>query len=92
MRVIYSNAIVHAMNLNSYLNREDATSAAALARDVGVSPTLVYQWRTGRRPIPVEHCAAIERVTGGEVSRRDLRPDDWQRIWPELAAPAQEAA
>lgn len=80
------------MNLNSYLNREDATSAAALARDVGVSPTLVYQWRTGRRPIPVEHCAAIERVTGGEVSRRDLRPDDWQRIWPELAGPAQEAA
>lgn len=80
------------MDLNSYLNREDATSAAALARDVGVSPALVYQWRTGRRPVPVEHCAAIERVTGGEVSRRDLRPDDWQRIWPELVAPAQEAA
>ncbi|MFY2845622.1 transcriptional regulator [Achromobacter ruhlandii] len=76
------------MDLNSYLNRDDASSAAALARHVGVSPALVYQWRTGRRPVPVEHCAAIEQVTGGDVSRRDLRPDDWQRIWPELATPA----
>ena len=83
------------MDLNSYLNRDDATSAAALARHVGVSPALVYQWRTGRRPVPVEHCAAIEQVTGGDVSRRDLRPTDYARIWPELAAPApaqQEAA
>ncbi|BCY20615.1 phage protein [Bordetella pertussis] len=78
------------MDLNSYLNREDATSAAALAREVGVSPALVYQWRTGRRPVPVEHCAAIERATGGEVSRRDLRPGDWPRVWPELAAQAQQ--
>ena len=86
------------MDLNSYLNRDNASSAAALARDVGVSPALVYQWRTGRRPVPVEHCAAIERFTIGEVSRRDLRPDDWQRIWPELAnrpagpAPPEPAA
>ncbi|KDD44749.1 DNA-binding helix-turn-helix protein [Bordetella bronchiseptica OSU095] len=79
------------MDLNRYLNREDATSAAALAREVGVSPALVYQWRTGRRPVPVEHCAAIERATGGEVSRRDLRPGDWSRVWPELAE-RQEAA
>jgi DNA-binding transcriptional regulator YdaS (Cro superfamily) len=27
----------------------------------------------------------IERATLGEVSRRDLRPDDWHEIWPELA-------
>jgi len=80
------------MDLNSYLNRDNASSAAALARDVGVSPALVYQWRTGRRPVPVEHCAAIERFTVGEVSRRDLRPDDWQRIWPELATQAQQEA
>ncbi|AWP80954.1 transcriptional regulator [Bordetella bronchiseptica] len=78
------------MDLNSYLNRDDATSAAALAREVGVSPALVYQWRTGRRPVPVEHCAAIERATAGEVSRRDLRPGDWPRVWPELAAQAQQ--
>ncbi len=84
------------MDLNQYLNRDGSISAAALGRCVGVSPALVYQWRTGRRPVPVEHCADIERVTIGEVSRRDLRPDDWQRIWPELAeearAPQQESS
>lgn len=29
-------------------------------------------------------CVAIERATGGAVTRRDLRPDDWREIWPEL--------
>jgi DNA-binding transcriptional regulator YdaS (Cro superfamily) len=31
---------------------------------------------------------AIERATNGLVTRRDLRPDDWKAIWPELAEPA----
>ena len=30
-------------------------------------------------------CAALERESAGAVTRRDLRPDDWQVIWPELA-------
>ncbi|WP_076412035.1 transcriptional regulator [Achromobacter xylosoxidans] len=79
------------MNLNEYFTRDEAISAAALGRCVGVSPALVYQWRTGRRPVPVEHCADIERVTNGVVSRRDLRPCDWQRIWPELVGEARAA-
>lgn len=33
----------------------------------------------------MERCAAIEAATHGEVTRRDLRPDDWEQIWPELA-------
>lgn len=28
--------------------------------------------------------ARIEELTGGEVSRKDMRPDDWRDIWPEL--------
>ncbi|MGY6273483.1 YdaS family helix-turn-helix protein [Achromobacter denitrificans] len=77
------------MDLNNYLNRGGAISAAALARSVGVSPALVYQWRTDRRPVPVEHCASIELATAGAVTRRDLRPEDWQRIWPEMADEAR---
>ena len=83
------------MDLKTYLKQDGAIRASVLARQVGVSPALVYQWRTAKRPVPIEHCAAIEHATSGEVSRRDLRPDDWQRIWPELATPApaqQEAA
>lgn len=55
-----------------------------LARIVGVSAGAVSHWVRGYRPIPVERCAAIEVATGGKVTRRDLRPDDWHLIWPEL--------
>jgi DNA-binding transcriptional regulator YdaS (Cro superfamily) len=26
----------------------------------------------------------IEELTGGEVTRKQLRSDDWWQIWPEL--------
>lgn len=35
--------------------------------------------------------ADIELITGGKCRRQDLRPDDFARIWPELAE-QQEAA
>lgn len=31
-----------------------------------------------------EKCVLIERFSNGKVSRKDLRPHDWMRIWPEL--------
>ena len=72
---------------------------AALGVAVGV-PTLsaksvVWAW-TNRGVVPIEHCVAIERATAGAVTRRDLRPADWHRIWPELVtlehpAPVDEA-
>lgn len=40
----------------------------------------------GRKPVPVVHGAAIEAFTGGAVTRKQLFPNDWQRIWPELAS------
>ncbi|HCP78966.1 MAG: hypothetical protein CML16_03145 [Pusillimonas sp.] len=62
-------------------------SASALARAIGVTPQAVCFWRDGLRKIPAEQCTAIERATDGAVTRRDLRPDDWQEIWPEIAQP-----
>ncbi len=56
-----------------------------LATILGIKPPTVHQWLKLERPIPPERCVQIERATGGVVSRRDLRPNDWQRIWPELA-------
>lgn len=37
-------------------------------------------------------CVSIERETHGQVTRKDLRPDDWQDIWPELAISEQKQA
>lgn len=58
----------------------------ATARAIGVSAQAVSQWADGGRPVPIERCVEIERLTSGAVTRKDLRPDDWHRIWPELAA------
>lgn len=81
------------MKLSDYVKLRRG-AAAELAERLGVAQVLVYQWHTGRRPVPIERCAAIEAATQGVVRRRDLRPEDWRDIWPELAtaAPAQEAA
>ena len=56
---------------------------AKLAAAMGESVQTVSNWR--ERGVPVHKCAQFERVTDGEVSRRELRPDDWATIWPELA-------
>lgn len=59
-----------------------------MARLLGLSPSMVNQLAKGRRPVPVEHCLAIETATLGQVTRRDLCSKDWDRIWPELAVDA----
>jgi len=44
---------------------------------------------SGVRPIPMACAALVEGASS--VTRKDLFPDDWQQIWPELAlAAAQE--
>ncbi len=67
-------------------------SQAALARALSVMPPVVNQWLKGKRPIPVQACVLIERVTSGVVSRRDLRPEDYWLVWPDLPAPPSTEA
>ena len=48
----------------------------------------VSAWVNGLRPFPPEHCVTIDLDTKGSASpitRKQLRPDDWQKYWPELA-------
>ena len=71
------------MKLSEYLVERNAQTE--LARAIGAQPQLIWQWTRAVRPVPIERCMPIERATGGKVTRRDLRPDDWQEIWPELA-------
>jgi DNA-binding transcriptional regulator YdaS (Cro superfamily) len=63
-------------------------SQLALSKALGVTPVSVSQWlrpkASNGRPVPPKQCVRIEQLTQGQVTRRDLRPDDWQEIWPEL--------
>lgn len=44
-----------------------------LAKRLGVNPSLISQWVTGRLNVAAHHVLIIEAATG--VSRHDLRPD-----------------
>jgi len=71
------------MHLQTYVSAQRGR-AVELANAIGVHAVLVRQWASGIRKVPLDHCAAIEQASSGAVRRWDLRPDDWNRIWPEL--------
>lgn len=57
-----------------------------LAGAIGIGQAAVSNWRARSTLIDPLHCVAIEVATAGTVTRKMLRPNDWQQIWPELAA------
>lgn len=65
-----------------------AAERQRVAAAVGLDEQYLYQCLSGRRAVPIHHCLPIEQATDGRVSRRDLRPKDWHRIWPDLVAAA----
>jgi len=60
---------------------------AVFARRIRATPTEVYDWSNGNRPVPPKRCVVIESATGRQVTRQELRPDDWHELWPELIRP-----
>ncbi len=71
------------MNPNELIDRLGGTTA--VARLVGIKPPCVHMWRT--RGIPFGRMIWLAPIAEqrGIATRRDLRPDDWHLIWPELA-------
>ena len=84
------------MDLKTYISKSPRGTASGLAKALSISPSYLSQMASGLAPISPERSVAIEQATAGAVSRRELRPDDWRRIWPEMAeeasAPQQEAS
>lgn len=56
----------------------------ALAKQLQVAPQVVHRWAAGQQTVPIIRCVEIEELTEGQVTRQQLRPDDWSKIWPEL--------
>lgn len=46
------------------------------AQALGIKSPSVSEWRK-RGQVPHERCAEIERITNGQVTRSELRPDIW---------------
>ncbi|HGP0402464.1 TPA: transcriptional regulator [Neisseria meningitidis] len=58
-------------------------SSLAVARELNMAAPSVFSWKT--KKIPIIRCIEIENITDKKITRKDLRPDDWHLIWPELA-------
>ncbi len=68
------------MNLKSYVAKKRGM-AALLSRAIDVTPVLISQWASGRRPVPAERCPEIEKATDGQVTCEEMRPDvDWSYL------------
>ena len=67
-------------DLRRYAEKHGGITATATA--FGVSKAVLWAW-ISRGQVPPEHVPTVSDLTG--ISRDKLRPDDWQRIWPELA-------
>lgn len=78
------NGVIAVMDLKTYLNglptQEREPFAEACETTVGHLRNVGY----GLRPCAPDLAVLIEANTQGAVTRRDLRPEDWRRIWPEL--------
>ncbi len=78
------NTIRFMNKLKDWLDEKNGRRAE-LARMLSVPQSFVSKLASGERPIPIHHMAAIEVMTQGAVTRRDMRPEDFAHIWPELA-------
>ncbi len=70
------------MTHNELIDKLGGTNA--VARLVGIKSPSVSGWRSGR--IPSDKLIRLAPIAEqrGITSRRDLFPDDWASIWPEL--------
>ena len=62
-----------------------AGSQAALAEKLGISQPAISQAIKRGGYLTPKHCIKLEQLYPGRISRQELRPHDWQDIWPELA-------
>lgn len=73
-----------------YLNSLPVAEQSSFAQRCGTTVGYLRKAVSVGQRLKVVVCVSIERETHGQVTRKDLRPDDWQDIWPELAISEQK--
>lgn len=80
------------MKLIDHLRQITAEQRQSLAQSCATSLGHLRNVAYGYRPCGAALAVRIEQGTSGHVTRRDLCPDDWQDIWPELADSQEKQA
>ena len=70
--------------LLNYINALSQAERAAFAASCRTTLSYLRKAASVGQTIHPKTSSLIESVTAGAVTRRDLHPDDWQIIWPEL--------
>ena len=73
------------MELKKYLNTLPRGGASLLAAQLDVSPSFLSQMASGASSVSAARAALIEQHTNGQVTRQELRPNDFHLIWPDLS-------
>lgn len=74
--------------LIDYLNKLPKIDRAAFASACETSEGYMRKCASVGGCLQPSACNTVERLTAGAVTRQDLRPHDYWRIWPDLPAPA----
>lgn len=72
------------MKLHEYIKQRGRGSISALAKGIKAPTPDVSRWVSGVRDCPPWRCVAIEEFTNGNVTRKELRPHDYKKHWPEI--------
>lgn len=72
------------MLFKNYFFQLDAKARKGLAERVGTSVGHLTNFSYGYTMLNPAVCVAVERDSACQVTRQELRPDDWKEIWPEL--------
>ena len=75
------------MKLKDYLKGLPAEDAREdFARRCGTALGHLRNVMYGYKPCAADLAVAVWQQSDGVVTRQELRPDDWQKFWPELVA------
>lgn len=74
------------MQFKTYFFALTPPEREAFAKKTGTSVGHLNNCAYGYTTFSPVLCVSIEQVSDKEVTRQELRPDDWPSIWPELSA------
>lgn len=72
--------------LKLFLNSLSVEEQKAFASRCNTSIGYLRKAITNHQKLGPVLCVKIETETRGSVTRKDLHPDEWRDIWPELLA------
>lgn len=74
------------MDLKTYLQSLPTAKRKEFAKKCGTTLGHMTNVSYAIKTCGPELAVAIERESKKAVTRKELRPNDWKRIWPEVAA------